>query len=253
MSILGLIGLGFGSGGSSDYPSENDVRLGTVYANGTLAGNLVLPAVNKVREGIKYGSNGTEFTGTFHCGPPVPPVGIATQGVQPQALLDAFASYLQLITGLPERRIILWCFPGRPPIEGSDWLVWYRPDGETDERSEGPVRYGNKFGLTLSVNVLSRNMVDGSQRDTRKLPPHYVRRWKITDAMQNLHLFSAYTPPPDPPAHWYPPQPADGAYPLTVEPMLLNTTPSEIKDQFEEATIMTSFSVLLPAVLALDV
>lgn len=49
-------------GGACTYPSENDVRDGTVF--GTIyTGNLELPIESDVLLGVQYGSNGTEFTG----------------------------------------------------------------------------------------------------------------------------------------------------------------------------------------------
>lgn len=278
MSVIGLLGTGFGAGLSCDYPAITNVRQGIVYASGLLTGVLnlpipnnvrfgvpygangteyngtvELPAENKVRIGIGYGANGTEFTGTFRCGPPMPPTGTATQGVTPQELLDAFRVYLLLLTGLPDNRVVLWCQPGRPNISGFDWLAWYAPEGMEYDKSEGPVRFGNKFNPTFRVTIVSRNMVDSSQTDIRRLPPHYARCWKIINSFQNLGLFSAYTPPPAPPAEWYPPQPDDGAYTLTVEPMYLAPTDPNFRDEFEEGTIATSFRVVLPSVLKLSI
>lgn len=49
-------------GGACDYPSEDDVRLGTSFSIYT--GNLELPAETDVLTGVQYGTSGTEFTGT---------------------------------------------------------------------------------------------------------------------------------------------------------------------------------------------
>jgi hypothetical protein len=48
---------------STDYPSVDDVRAGTSF-NG-LTGTLVLPDADQVEEGVAYGADGTEYTGTF--------------------------------------------------------------------------------------------------------------------------------------------------------------------------------------------
>ena len=48
---------------AADYPSEDDVRSGVDYDSGALTGNLTLPNVNDVSNGIDYGANGTEFDG----------------------------------------------------------------------------------------------------------------------------------------------------------------------------------------------
>ncbi len=62
------------SGGGGNYPSADDVRLGVAYDTG-LTGNLVLPTVGNVLQGVSYGANGTEYTGTFLSPlPPTPPV-----------------------------------------------------------------------------------------------------------------------------------------------------------------------------------
>lgn len=48
-----------------DYPSEDDVRAGIVFNNTLSTGNLVLPGVGVVISGEGFGTNGTEFTGTY--------------------------------------------------------------------------------------------------------------------------------------------------------------------------------------------
>ncbi len=177
----------------------------------------------------------------------------AVQGVKPQQLVDAFAVLLQRATGFTDRQIVLWCFPGRPQIEGYNQMVWFRPGGEEIDPSSGPVRYGNKFTPTFEVSLVSRNMLDGSQRDSRKLPPHYVYRWQIVEAFQNQNLFARYVPISDPPpATWAVPTPTAGLAPLTVGTMLIGGPQAELKDQFEEGTITTPFRVTVPAVLALS-
>lgn len=51
-------------GGSCTYPSEDDVRSGTVFGT-VYTGNMTLPAEADVETGVQYGTSGTEFTGTF--------------------------------------------------------------------------------------------------------------------------------------------------------------------------------------------
>jgi hypothetical protein len=51
-----------------DYPAVGNVRLGIVYANGTMTGTLVVPSPSDVRQGVHYGAGGTEFTGTLIVG-----------------------------------------------------------------------------------------------------------------------------------------------------------------------------------------
>lgn len=82
-SVAGIItlGLSVGSGGSCDYPSEDDVRFGVDYDFGAQTGNLTLPSPSDVLSGVTYGGNGTQFTGTLQNGiaPPNPPATTALQ------------------------------------------------------------------------------------------------------------------------------------------------------------------------------
>lgn len=50
-------------GGVCDYPAEGDVRSGVAFD--VYTGNLTLPAVGDVDQGVQYGTLGTEFTGTL--------------------------------------------------------------------------------------------------------------------------------------------------------------------------------------------
>lgn len=51
-------------GGSCTYPSEDDVQEGVTFGD-IYTGNLVVPAEVEVENGVGYGANGTEFTGTL--------------------------------------------------------------------------------------------------------------------------------------------------------------------------------------------
>ena len=53
------------AGGVCDYPSEDDVRFGVDYDTANYTGNMTLPAVGNVRDGVTYGTDGTEFEGTL--------------------------------------------------------------------------------------------------------------------------------------------------------------------------------------------
>lgn len=50
-------------GGGGDFPEESDVRSGVAYDTG-LVGNLTLPVPAQVLQGVQYGGEGDEFTGT---------------------------------------------------------------------------------------------------------------------------------------------------------------------------------------------
>ncbi len=87
-----------GSGPTTDYPSENDVRDGVDYDFGVLTGNLVLPAEDDVLLNVGYGSLGTEFVGTLQV--PVPPTPVPpTAGGNPFASI-AVAIINRLSTAL---------------------------------------------------------------------------------------------------------------------------------------------------------
>jgi hypothetical protein len=49
----------------TDWPKVSDVRQGISFLNGSLTGNLILPNLSNVMEGIAYGSS-SEFTGTLN-------------------------------------------------------------------------------------------------------------------------------------------------------------------------------------------
>ncbi len=77
MAVGSLIGVSshglFGVPVACDYPDESDVVAGVVYAYDTMTGNVTLPSESDVVDGVGYGSLGTQFTGTFQCGNPLPP------------------------------------------------------------------------------------------------------------------------------------------------------------------------------------
>jgi hypothetical protein len=52
-------------GGTADYPAVGKVVDGTLFDNGNLEGTFVVPDESKVENGVSYGADGTEFTGTF--------------------------------------------------------------------------------------------------------------------------------------------------------------------------------------------
>lgn len=62
------------STGGGTVPSPDNVRLG--IAVGATTGNMTLPAVADVLQGVQFGTNGTEFTGTLVQNViPTPPAG----------------------------------------------------------------------------------------------------------------------------------------------------------------------------------
>lgn len=217
-------------------------------------GTLVLPNPSDVRYGVQYGANGTEFTGTLY--PPfVPPAGpIATQGYTIQQILTAFESYLQVVTQLEARYIVLWNFSGRPSIEGRDNLVWYRPFSSPIDKSTGPVRFGNKIDCIMEVNLNTRSFADGSQRDIRRFALHYDLVFKLLSAFQGLSLFPLTVVTAPISGTWMPPSPAaPNIPPISVEPMLVDILPPIDKDQYEEGTLTTRLKVTIPCVLALTI
>ena len=176
------------------------------------------------------------------------------QGVEVQALIDAAVAYLQNITELTARQIIAWFNNDRPAIEGYDHFIWYRPSGSPIDPSTGPMRFGNKINFGLEINVSTRYMADGSQRDLRRATQHYVYLWRILVAFQGVNLFPATVLSPAVGGIWIPPAPASATVPpLSVQPMLIDVLPPDAKDQGEEGTIKTRLKATIPAVLALTI
>lgn len=90
----------FSSGGSvtCDYPSEDDVRDGIVYDDGTLTGNMTEPAETDVRAGVEYGANGVEFVGTLGSPPVVPSI----SGASPfAAIASSIRARVMSVMNLP--------------------------------------------------------------------------------------------------------------------------------------------------------
>ena len=67
LAALDIGAVQYAAGAAPDYPSEDDVRDGVAFGEAA-EGNLALPAVADVKEGVQYGANGTEFEGTLSGG-----------------------------------------------------------------------------------------------------------------------------------------------------------------------------------------
>ena len=74
-SNFGLQGFAFPvvAGGSTDYPAIGNVLKGIAYNFGTQTGNLALPGIGDVRQGVQFGTQGTQYTGTLFVPLPPPP------------------------------------------------------------------------------------------------------------------------------------------------------------------------------------
>jgi hypothetical protein len=177
----------------------------------------------------------------------------AAQGTDALALLDSLQVYLVALSGLQDRFVVQWHNETRPSIEGRDTYLWYAMTEEVPDKSVGPGRYGNRVNPGVMIHLVTRNMSDGSQRDDRRFRSHFVLRWRVIQAFQNLNLFSKYAPQPilQPKQVWQPPQPSNDATALTLEPMYLDAVPPLSKQDQDEATMVSSFRVILPTVLLL--
>jgi hypothetical protein len=49
----------------ADFPAEGDVEKDVVYDDGAKTGTFEAPTEEDVEEGVSYGADGTEYTGTF--------------------------------------------------------------------------------------------------------------------------------------------------------------------------------------------
>jgi len=287
MSLLGTVGLGFGpiSSGPADYPAVTDVRLGTSYNFGGSVGTLALPqttrvragtsygaggveftgldfrpAASDVRSGVGYGANNTEFIGRLVAASGVRPIGDGVTFTNQGVLVSDLLTYFERLVGMtldftPDannnyRDVVLWEHPGRVSDGGRQMMVWYKVIVDELDHAKGPNRHGNLSKLKFQVNLVTRRMTDGTQRDRRKYDYHLIYRERLKDSLKGRHLFSDYFPQPVSPTVWTPPQPASGP-PLTVEPMDIEPVPGTTKTQVEEGTLETAFTVVLPYVLPL--
>lgn len=257
---------------SCDYPIENDVREGILYASGTMTGNIVLPIPPTVFIGTLYGASGSEFVGTFSCPPAIliPPVatattsllksdvsskfipGVANQGINPWTLMGIIQEYIVLVTSLDIRSVRLWLSSTRPHLSGSDYYIWFRPLSDKPSKSIGPGRWGNRSDLQIEIHVLARNFADTAQIDERRSKAFYELYWKLEQAFQGRNLFTKYILSTIT-SIWHPPEAGKGVGPLTIEPMYLQDLPVPDKTQKEEGTLEAAFVVVLPVVLALTV
>ncbi len=177
----------------------------------------------------------------------------ATQGVELPDVLTAFEAYVASTAELRAAQVVRWDFPSRANVDGKDDFVWYSIGSDIPEHAVGMGRFGNRTMVTLNVHYLTRSFLGGSQRDNRRWSIHYVKRWRLYQAFQNLMLFNEYITQPElgPTDIWQPPQPALTAVPLTIEPMILDEIPILDRTDKEEASINTDFRVTLPIVLKL--
>lgn len=178
----------------------------------------------------------------------------ATQGVLFTEVFEALQNLFVVVTELPTQRVVQWFFKGRPAIEGADLFIWFRLDDGSLAPSTGPGRWGNKTGMGFTVFVETRFAAGKSQVDNSRVAKHYLTYWKMVQALQNNMLFSSYTAAEQIEGElWQPPIPEANLPPLTVEPMLITKFPGGTKDQQEEWTLTTAFSLQVPCVLKLIV
>lgn len=180
----------------------------------------------------------------------------AIQGVSPFDLFIAVDGYLKAFSGLQERFIMLWQHESIRMIQGAQSMIFYRLDPGEIDQSAGPQRYGNKYNIDLNINIITRSLVDGAQRDFRKMAAHLGLCFRVIDSFQNLNLFSEYVlPKPDAATAgiWRPLAPIDTAKCLTVGTMLVKQSSFPMKPINEEGTILTSFTIMIPAVLNLSI
>lgn len=224
-------------------------------------GTLVLPLPSQVVNGVGYGADGTEFTGTYTGGPPPRPrpstVTLANQGVTLFDLLDAFARFVgitmdfQVSESGHYRDVVVWDHPSRVQEAGRQRMVWVKLADEPISPSPGPGRWGDTVDVKLQVGLVTRGMADGSQRDIRKAVYHYLYRLRLENAIQGKMLFYRYQGQPVDPPVWTPPAPMEGEIPLTRAVMTIEAAPGPAKTQVEEGTNETTFIVKVPCVLLL--
>lgn len=153
---------------ADDLPAVSDVRLGVVYGDGSMIGTLVLPAEDEVEDGVQYGADGTEYTGTFvgsDCPPPPVPVDnlipfalIAQQIVQRVALaLGTSTDWVHLVANDEYRT-----------IETESLFAYVRPyglsfvDATTGQPfgNEGSGRWRRVVGRRVRIYIYTRSGTD---------------------------------------------------------------------------------------------
>lgn len=184
-----------GGGGTCDYPDEDDVRDGVVYAFGALTGDVVLPSEAEVEEGVGYGANGTEFSGSLVCNCPDPPV--PTNGIVPFALIaQQIVQRVALALGTTTDWVHLVANDDYKTIQTENLFSFVRPYGigPIDPTTggyypnDGSGRYRRVIGRRVRVYIYTRSGEDIYGTDTVALGG--------TDPAQNV------TTPPTMPGHF---------------------------------------------------
>jgi hypothetical protein len=224
MSLIGNLGLGFGSsgGGTCDYPSQDNVRNGTAYAFGTMVGDIVLPPTGDVLIGIGYGANATELFGTY-VNPtffPPPSGNWPLQAASYEQILDAIRIQLAKYTGLALERIREWYADTRPSY-GDDPLVTFRPMTDTPFLSAGAGRLGTKMDFAIEITVWYRLQQDDAGTHRQWGRSAFALRRAVISAMHDHNVFNQYDPVTG--------DPVPGALPLTTTPF--QYVPSQDEDK----------------------
>lgn len=191
-------GLFVGSSISCDFPAIGDVRYGTVFGDGALTGNLILPGRGNVRKGVKYGTLGTQFTGTFLC----PGAGggsggsgdslYSNQSVKVEEVLDAMNLLLLAATGFDERNVIEWHYDNRPNVDTGKSVVWFRHLNREFDTESGAGRHGTKTNLIIEINLTTRGFKDSNHKDKILMRRHLRDLFLIENAIYGQMLFESY-------------------------------------------------------------
>jgi hypothetical protein len=188
----------------------------------------------------------------------------AEQSVTVEEVLDAINILLRKATGFDARRVIEWHHSERPSVDIGPSIVWFRHVSRSFDEESGAVRYGTKCDLLLAVNLTTRDMTDGAQRDNRIGRSHLASLFQIENAIHGRMLHSSYEDrvdqePPKPTLTKLVP-PADlknrrltrsdtDPYILTVGTMVITELPAHAKTRPEQGYIETSVGVKIPVVL----
>lgn len=160
--------LSIGTGGQwTDSPSEDDVQNGVSFGSGLYEGNLVLPEELQVRDGIQYGANGTEYTGTFGSLVANPQSDESQQSPFTHVMID------RLISGGTQ---VTWALKGSfdAPTPWSFSLQWAQGGADSDEWT------------TVTTVSDSFSAVDSTERERTALLEGYYRV-VLTDGDGNTH------------------------------------------------------------------
>lgn len=178
----GLLGVG----GTGTYPDPYDVRYGVDNGNGEL-GTLTSPSPSNVRDGIQYGGDGNQYTGTLAIpsNPAVPQTDIDNICQFEKHLEDGFA---YILSGLAAR---VYDTATRnqdavtPRIEVKAIIGSYIEHRHPFSNGGTPVSAYDVYNASIEVTIVTNRTVNDSTQDHRRLIGLVRSRMLLGHVIQN--------------------------------------------------------------------